>query len=205
MYLLLLVLYSVLLEDKQKFNHGRVISIIFAWINWVFRSYFRGLKWIIIWFIPLFLLLCLALLVLSVFAEFKFTSLNQKIRTCFWGPRTSNKIPKEAQNDPTQAKHAGKNKYKTQRSGSRSAWSGRSHYRQPVVSTTAHGGGRTVMLTGTHGGAPLCARVVSFSFMPFRLPERFVDFACYFAFKMNVFGSLSRPPIPLIPPFFFIL
>ena len=74
-----------------------------------------------------------------------------------------------------------------------------------VGATTARGGGCMIMLPGTHGRAPLCARVVSFSFVPFRLRKRFQGFASYFAFKMNVFGSLSRPPIPLIPPFLFIL
>ena len=34
----------ILLEDKQKFKHGGVMSAIFAWIYWVFRSHFRGLK-----------------------------------------------------------------------------------------------------------------------------------------------------------------
>jgi len=63
----------------------------------VFRSYFRGLKWLIIRFIALFLLLCVVLLVLSIFAEFKFTSLNHKIKRCFeamWIKEDSKKRPK---------------------------------------------------------------------------------------------------------------
>jgi len=46
---------------------------------------------------PLFLLLCVVLLVFSVFAEFKFTSLNHKIRRCFEAMRIkedSKKRPK---------------------------------------------------------------------------------------------------------------
>jgi len=120
----------------------------------VFRSNFRGLKWIIIRFIPLFLLLCMVLLVFSVFTELTFTSLNHKLRICSWKPRRTKRIAKEAQNDPAQAKHADKNKYKTQHSRSESAWPGRSHHGQLVVFTTAHGDGRTVVLPGTHGCAP---------------------------------------------------
>jgi len=156
-------------------------------------------------FIPLFLLLCVVLLVFSIFAEFKLTSLNHNFRRCYWGRRRSKKIAKEAQNNLTQAKHADKKKYKTQHSGSGSVWPGKSHHGQPVVFTMARGGGCMVVLPWTHGCAPPCCRVVSFSFVPFRLPTGFVGFADYFAFKMNVFSLLSRPPIPLIPPFFFIL
>jgi len=67
----------------------------------VFRSHYRGLKWIIIRFIPLFLLLYVFLLILSVFAEFKFTNLNHKIRRYFLKPKRSKKIPNVVQNDPT--------------------------------------------------------------------------------------------------------
>ena len=58
----------------------------------MFRSHIRGLKWIIIRFIHLFL--CVVLLILSVFSELKFISLNHKIRRCFWGPENQRRYLK---------------------------------------------------------------------------------------------------------------
>jgi len=58
------------------------------------------------------------LLVLSIFVEFKFTSLNKKIRTIFFRPMGSKKITKEAQMTQHMQNPLTKRCTKMQRSGS---------------------------------------------------------------------------------------
>jgi len=78
-----------------------VISAIFGWINWVFRSHFRGLKWIVIWFIPLFFYYAWFCLFWAVFVNFNFASHKHDIRRCFWGLEDQRRKLKAAQNNPT--------------------------------------------------------------------------------------------------------
>ena len=110
----------------------------------MFRSHFRWLICLIIWFLPLILLLCVFLLVLNVFANFNFASSKHVIRRCLWGPNESKKIAKETLNDLTRA-YCGKyhspgrsnKKQKFKKKGSNTA---SHHHGLPVVAATAHGG-----------------------------------------------------------------
>ena len=160
----------------------------------MFRSHFRGLKWIIIWYIPLFLLLSVVLLVFSVFAKFKFISLNHKIRRCFWGPRGSRKIAKEAQNNQTEPRSM-----RTRTSTKRRVRGAGVHDQAGATTGSPRSSPWPVVVDarscclGCTTVHPLYSWVVSFSFMPFSLPTWFVDFACYFTFKVNVFGSVYTP------------
>ena len=83
--------------------------------------------------------------IMHVFADFDFSSSKHVMRRCFRGLRGSRKIAKEAQNNPTQAKHTDKNKYKTQRLGSGRSIRDSYHHRLPVVFTTAHAVGGTAV------------------------------------------------------------
>jgi len=67
----------------------------------VFGNRFRELKYLIIRFTTLFLLLRVVLLVLSVFADFKFTSLKHVIKRCFLRSCRLIKLAKKALRHPT--------------------------------------------------------------------------------------------------------
>jgi len=50
----LFVMSVDLLEDKQTFKHGGVITVIYAWIKWVFRTHSWGLICFILCLRPYF-------------------------------------------------------------------------------------------------------------------------------------------------------
>ena len=81
-------------------------------------NHFKGLKWIVMQFLPLFLLLCVVSLVLRGFCRFRLCKHQARIEQMFLRPRGSKKIAEEDQNDPTKAKSTKQDGVKTQRSRS---------------------------------------------------------------------------------------
>jgi len=71
----------------------------------VVESHFRGLICLIVWFVPLFMLLCLVLLVWEVFADFDLVSPKQDGVMKILRPYGSKNVAKEALRDPTRTNH----------------------------------------------------------------------------------------------------
>jgi len=105
------------------------------------------------------------LLVLSIFVEFKFTSLNKKIRTIFFRPMGSKKITKEAQNDPTHAKPADQ----------------KMHQNAAFRKLKKRAGQRPPR--GMVAGGQLLPQLSRFLSQPFVFPRNFSVCAVIFAFK----------------------
>ena len=102
----------------------------------MFRSHFRGLKWIVIWFIPLLLLLCVVLLVLSIFAYFDLQAQNMWIKYYFkalWIKDDTKRGPKTPNTDKSwQVPRSRKSKRRNDKAKWSKAW--------PATTTGYHGG-----------------------------------------------------------------
>ena len=127
------------------------------------------------------------------FVKFKFTSLNHKIRRCFWGPGGSKKIAKDAQNDPTQAKSADQNLHQNATFGKQRSRPSQSPHGLTVVDTTGHGGchGRPMVATMAvvEVFSPSC---VGFS-RPFVFPRDVSTFSAVFHLKRGSIWTYYTP------------
>ena len=74
-------------------------------ISLVFQNHFMGLLCLVVWFMPLFLVLCLGYTCLRVFEDFNLVSLMNVSRMKIMRPWGSKKTVKEVQRHPTWTYH----------------------------------------------------------------------------------------------------